>query len=383
MKMEFKEELELLLNNFIITKENNKDDYYKVKSKIKQIREFTTSKLGCDIIINSSLIKLEKIPSMIDNTFKIEDFDNIKDYIFFVLLIMFLEEKTPNEQFILSNLTNFIINTVSAIDKKEINIDFKDYTTRKSLVDTLKYAIKIGIIRLIDGNDLLFKESVESEALYENTGVSHYIMRQFKDDIFTFTKPIDFLNVIDSEDILNKKRYSTYRTLLFYPNYDYSDFDTDIYNYFINYRSRIINDLNSILDGDLLIYDNIALLTTTEKNARLTFPNSRKVVHDIILLVNDYIINEIDNLKLTKFEFEQIVIKIKEENSKYFSKEYREMKHNKFFEIITNTMEKFKLLKIEDNIFKFSPVIYLISGNYPKEDEEENNFEQLSIEVED
>ena len=43
MKMEFKEELELLLNNFIITKENNKDDYYKVKSKIKQIREFTTS----------------------------------------------------------------------------------------------------------------------------------------------------------------------------------------------------------------------------------------------------------------------------------------------------------------------------------------------------
>ena len=381
--MEFKEELELLLNNFIITKENNKDDYYKVKSKIKQIREFTTSKLGCDIIINSSLIKLEKIPSMIDNTFKIEDFDNIKDYIFFVLLIMFLEEKTPNEQFILSNLTNFIINTVSAIDKKEINIDFKDYTTRKSLVDTLKYAIKIGIIRLIDGNDLLFKESVESEALYENTGVSHYIMRQFKDDIFTFTKPIDFLNVIDSEDILNKKRYSTYRTLLFYPNYDYSDFDADIYNYFINYRSRIINDLNSILDGDLLIYDNIALLTTTEKNARLTFPNSRKVVHDIILLVNDYIINEIDNLKLTKFEFEQIVIKIKEENSKYFSKEYREMKHNKFFEIITNTMEKFKLLKIEDNIFKFSPVIYLISGNYPKEDEEENNFEQLSIEVED
>ena len=381
--MEFKEELELLLNNFIITKENNKDDYYKVKSKIKQIREFTTSKLGCDIIINSSLIKLEKIPSMIDNTFKIEDFDNIKDYIFFVLLIMFLEEKTPNEQFILSNLTNFIINTVSAIDKKEINIDFKDYTTRKSLVDTLKYAIKIGIIRLIDGNDLLFKESVESEALYENTGISHYIMRQFKDDIFTFTKPIDFLNVIDSEDILNKKRYSTYRTLLFYPNYDYSDFDTDIYNYFINYRSRIINDLNSILDGDLLIYDNIALLTTTEKNARLTFPNSRKVVHDIILLVNDYIINEIDNLKLTKFEFEQIVIKIKEENSKYFSKEYREMKHNKFFEIITNTMEKFKLLKIEDNIFKFSPVIYLISGNYPKEDEEENNFEQLSIEVED
>lgn len=381
--MEFKEELELLLNNFIITKENNKEDYYKIKSKIKKLREFTTTKLGCDIIINSLVIKLEKIPSMIDNTFKIEEFDSIKDYCFFVLVIMFLEDKAIDEQFILSHLTNFIENTITTIENKKISISFKDYTTRKSLVDVLKYMIKLGVIKLIDGNDNLFKEVIDNEVLYENTGISHYIIRQFKDDIFSFNKADDFLSLTNTEDDLNRKRYFTYRSLLFYPNFNYSDFDADIHNYFINYRNRIVSDLKDLLDGDLLIYKNIALLTTTEKNSRLTFPNSRKVLHDIVLLVNDYIINEKDHLNLEKFEFEQLLTKVHKENNQYFSKEFREMRDNSFFETIKEAMEKFKLLKIEDNIYKFSPLIYLISGNYPKEDSNNNDtFEQLSIEME-
>lgn len=381
--MEFKEELELLLNNFIITKEKTREDYYKIKSKIKKLREFTTTKLGCDIIINSSLIKLEKIPSIIDNTFKIEDFDSIKDYCFLTLIIMFLEDKAKDEQFILSNLTNFIENTVATIQNKEISIDFKDYSTRKSLVDVLKYITKLGIIKLIDGNDNLFKDAIDNEVLYENTGISHYIIRQFKDDIFSFNTPTDFLNTTNTDDILSKKRYYTYRSLMFYPNFNYADFDADIYNYFINYRNRIITDLKDLLDGDLLIYNNVALLTTVEKNSRLTFPNSRKVLHDIVLLVNDYIINEKDHLNLEKFEFEQVLKKVHEENNKYFSKEFREMRENTFLEIIEETMKKFKLLKIENNMYKFSPVIYLISGNYPKEESDDiDTYEQLSIGME-
>ena len=381
--MEIKEELELLLNNFIITKEKDKDSYYKIKSKIKKLREFTTTKLGCDIIINSSLIKLEKIPSVIDNTFKIEDFNSTKDYALFVLVIMFLEDKAKDEQFILSNLTTFISNLLATIPNKELIIDFKDYSTRKSLVDVLKYTIKLGVIKLIDGNDNLFKESIDNEALYENTGISHYIIRQFKDDIFSFKEPSDYLKISNTEDSLSKKRYFTYRSLLFYPSFNYSDFEPDVYNYFINYRNRIINDINYLLDGDLLIYDNIALLTTTEKNSRLTFPNSRKVIHDIILLVNDYIVNEVGNLTLEKFELEQLLIKIHRDNNKYFSKEYREMGDNNFFKMVTTSMEKFKLLKIEDNIYKFSPAIYLIGGKYPDDEKEDNtSFEQLSLGME-
>lgn len=383
MSMEFKEELELLLNNFIIAKEKNPDDYYKVKAKIKKIREFTTTKLGCDIIINSNLIKLEKIPSIIDNTFQMEDFDSIKEYPLFVLVIMFLEDKAKDEQFILSNLTSFIVNNLATILEKRIQIDFKDFHSRKCLVDVLKYCIKLGMIKLIDGNDELFKESMENEALYQNTGISHYIIRQFKEDIFTYQEPKDFLNTTNMEDVLNKKRYYTYRSLLFYPFLRYSDFDSEVYNYFINYRNRILADLNGILDGELLIFNNIALLTTTEKNSRTTFPNSRKMIHDIVLLVNDYLVNEVDNLQIDRFTFERLLKKIHQENKQYFSKEFREMNLENFFIEVTRAMENFKLLEIKEDTILFSPLIYLISGNYPPQKEESKTFEQLNIETED
>ena len=372
--MEINEELELLLNNFIITKEKNKEAYYKIKSKIKKLREFTTQKLGCDIILNSNLVKLEKLPSIIDTTFKIEEFDNEKDYILFMLVIMFLEDKAKEEQFIMSNLTTFITNTLATIPNKKITIDFKDFSTRKSLVDVLKYSIKLGMIKQIDGNDNLFKEVIETEVLYENTGISHFIVRQFKDEIFTKTKPIDFLNTLDTEDELNKKRYYTYRTLLFYPVYYYDELDKEIYAYFINYRNRIKTDLTGILDGNLVMTNVMSYLNVEEKQTRYTFPNSRKVISDIILLVNDYItkenyIEENNYIILNRFELEQLLIKIKNEKGKYFSKEYREMHQERFFDIVVKEMNYYKLLKKEKDKYIFSPLVYLINGNYNEMEE--------------
>lgn len=389
--MEFKEELELLLNNFIITKTDKKEEYYKIKSKIKKLREFTINKLGCDIIINSNLIKLEKLPSMVDNTYKIDAFDNRKDYVFLVLLIMFLEDKAKEEQFILSNLTTYITNVLATQQKSKIIIDFKDFSTRKSLVDVLKYATNLGIIKLRDGNDSLFKDSADVEALYENTGISHYIMRQFKNDIYSFTKPEDFLNTIDTEDLLNKKRYYTYRSLLYYPLFSYNDLDSEVYNYLIMYRNRIQNEIDSILDGNLVILKKFAFLTTIEKNERYVFPNSRKVIADIVLLVNDYLkkLNFNQNndgfIVLEKIEFEKLLIQIHKENNIYFSKEYREMLDTKFFETVVNYMKKFKLLKEESKKFIFYPIIYLLSGNYKKDESIKGNgdiYNQMSIDLE-
>lgn len=380
--MEFKEELELLLNNYIITKKDNPNQYYKVKSKIEKIREFTTNKLGCDIICNSLLIKLEKLPSMIDNTFKIDEFNNNKDYILFLLVIMFLEEKSKEEQFILSNLTAYITNTISSINNKKITIDFKDFSIRKGLVDVLKYCVKIGILRQIDGDDELFKDNINAEVLYENTGISRYIIRNFKDEIFDYNSPSDFLKTTDTEDELNMKRYYTYRTLLFYPMYHYNDLPKEVYNYFINYRNRIKIDIGNILDGELIMFNNMAFLTTEEKQYRNTFPNSRKTLSDIILLLNKYLAKDnSDYIIISKLEFKHLLTKLHDENKKYFSKEFREMKIDKFMDVIIKEMKNYKLVVDNNDDYIFSPIVYLISGYYSKEEEEISSLEQISLEV--
>lgn len=389
--MEFKEELELLLNNFIITKEKNKDAYYKVKSKIKKLKEFASTKLGCDIIVNSSLIKLEKRPVIIDETFKIDFFDSKKDYILFMCLIMFLEDKSKEEQFILSNLTTFIENTLATFDASKETIDFKDYSTRKSLVNVLKYATNLNIIRLRDGNETLFKDSIDNEVLYETTGISRYLVRQFQNEIFSYKDASSFLEDEMEEDSVNKRRYDTYRSLLFYPVFHYHDLKEDVYNYFIAYRNRVINDLDGLLDGDLLIFKNMALLTTTEKTTRETFPNSRKMISDILLLVNQYLTKEEIGhekngfLYLEKIEFHHLLSKLHKENCLYFSKEYREMKQDKFQEEVIKAMKSFKMVEEFSDYYQFSPTVYLINGDYIKETEEKEDlksYEQLSINME-
>ena len=55
-------ELEILLNKRWVLKSRDKETYYKLRDALGELRKFTTEKMGCQIIDNSLLIKMEKIP---------------------------------------------------------------------------------------------------------------------------------------------------------------------------------------------------------------------------------------------------------------------------------------------------------------------------------
>ena len=55
-------ELETLLNRRWILKSEDKELYYKIRDAVGEIRKYSTDKLGCQIIDNSLLVKMEKIP---------------------------------------------------------------------------------------------------------------------------------------------------------------------------------------------------------------------------------------------------------------------------------------------------------------------------------
>ena len=57
-------ELEALLEKRWILKTEDKELYYKVRDSIGEIRRFATDKMGCQVIENSLLVKMEKIPAI-------------------------------------------------------------------------------------------------------------------------------------------------------------------------------------------------------------------------------------------------------------------------------------------------------------------------------
>lgn len=101
-------ELEILLNRRWILKSGEKELYYKLRDSLGELRKFTTEKLGCQIIDNSLLIKMEKIPVIPEDFMGIQTFSSKEEYAYLCILLMFLEDRDADSQFILSQLTEYI-----------------------------------------------------------------------------------------------------------------------------------------------------------------------------------------------------------------------------------------------------------------------------------
>lgn len=181
-------ELETLLKNRWILKSRDKEMYYRLRDSLGSLRKFVTEKLGCQIIENSILIKMEKIPVVPEGFMDIRDLSSKEEYAYLCMLLMFLEDKDAQEQFILSQLTEYLAANMPG----ELS-DWTLYTNRRKLIRVLRYAVKEDIIGLTDGRDDSFMDDKSGEVLYENTGSSRYFMRNFSRDIMEYKELLDLL----------------------------------------------------------------------------------------------------------------------------------------------------------------------------------------------
>ena len=154
--------LEILLERRWILKHREKELYYKVKDDLGRLRPFFMEKLGYQIVVNPYLIKVEKLPARPEAWMGITEFKDKREYVFFCLVLMFLEDAA--EQFILSQLTEYI-----QAQYTEEEIDWTIYLYRRQLIRVLKYCVKTGILTVNDGSEDEFASDGRGEVLYENT----------------------------------------------------------------------------------------------------------------------------------------------------------------------------------------------------------------------
>ena len=90
-------ELETLLNRRWILKSEDRELYYKIRDSIGEIRKFATEKMGCQVIENALLVKMEKIPALPETCMGIDAFASKEEYAFLCILLMFLEDRDAQE----------------------------------------------------------------------------------------------------------------------------------------------------------------------------------------------------------------------------------------------------------------------------------------------
>ena len=368
------EELKMLLKNYIILREDKKEMYYRIKDNYKEFKNFITDNLGYNLIIRSDFIRLEKIPGKSESFMGIEEFQSNTEYVMLMLLLVFLEDKSKDDQFLLSHITE----SLSSNDI-DVKFDWTDYNTRRNLIKVLKFAVKNSLIKVTDGDEDSFINDTSREALFESSGVSKYIVRSFSDDILE-AKDVDELfkgKGIDAEtDKGVVRRNRVYRNLLLCPVV-YRNNSSEDYEYIKNYKKYIEDNFEKYLGWNLHVHKNGAMLVPQEKEMGLkVFPNG-KGISDVILFVLNEIINEVESkviilneediASINKIDFEQLLLKVKMEKGHGFSKEYREMSDSRFLYEVINEMKLFSFLEEEKDIVRILPLCGKIRGNYPKD----------------
>lgn len=373
---------EKLLENYWFVKELNQESYNLIKQDLNnEVQDFIKNKLGYKLIVNPYLIKMEKIPGKPQEFMGIQEFETKLEYVFLCLILIYLEERTKGEQFILSGLIDYIQNIVVEIELEDIKIDFTIYSQRKSMVKVLKFIKEIGFIKIYDGDENKFAENIENDVLYEVTGISKYFMRNFSSNITDCTLYTDIYEKEQlglEQDKGKERRQRVYRRL-FTENIVYKENEEDQdYNYIKNYRNAIQQDVDKMLESTLEVHKNGAyILLTEDKNFKNTFP-AKNGISDVVLFINreikeklssnEYKKNINDLIFISEIQFTKLVREVKEKYSKGFSKEYREMTEDKLVIEIVNFMNQFDMIRKNEETKEYiiMPICIKIIGKYPK-----------------
>ena len=256
--------LEVLLNNRWILKSRDRELYYQVKEALAsgEEKKFLREKLGYQVLINPYMIKVEKLPAAAENWMGISEFCDPIEYVFFCLVLMFLEDKEAEDQFVLSELTEYVQSQY-----REEQIDWTIYRYRRHMIRVMKYCVACGILNVNDGIEEGFAKDDTSEVLYENTGVSRYFMKNFTQDIMGYTVPEDFekeewIDLDEDRGIIRRQR--VYRRLLMTMGM-YRDEDTEEdFAYVRNYRNMIQGELSELFPCELQVHSSSAFLILEE-----------------------------------------------------------------------------------------------------------------------
>ncbi|MBR8750026.1 hypothetical protein IX317_001707 [Fusobacterium sp. DD29] len=364
-----------LLSKRWIIREQEKEIYYQIKEHAASYQNFFREYLGYNLIIKSNFIKLDKFGVPPQCWMGITEFKNKLSYVFLSLILIFLEDKEEEEQFILSELAEFI-----QTEFQDEEIEWINYSERTALVDTLKFCVSQRIIKENDGILENYLNDETTQVLYENTGLSKFFVRDFNRDITDINSLEQFEEINFASDYSATEtliRHRVYRKLLMtLAVYNDSENQED-FNYIKRFRTNIQENFSNLFDADLHVHKNAAFLILGEdSNFGKCFPDNT-IECNIALLINKHIRDDISakkivpdvnsNVRMTEEEFRKTAIDTLNCYKYLFTKKYREMKEDAFVNTISDYLISINFLHKDNGIYIFSPIVGKIIGEYSKD----------------
>lgn len=368
------DEFRYLLDRFWITRAENKELYFSVKRALPHYRRLVNEQLGWNLIVNESVIKLEKVPPRAMSWMGIQEFQERLDYCLLCGMLLFLSDLDDGEQFLLSSLTE----ALEAILAEVQPMDWTRFSHRKSLVRVLRYAQQIGLLIVYDGVSEAFGTDQTQEVLYENTGLSRHFPVHFGRDIMHCNSIGDFESFAwEGEDAERGRQriQRVYRQLTLAPALYWSQQDRSDYDYVKNQRSWLNRYLGEALGGELHIHKNGAFLVLEEEHRFGAVHPRDSAISDAALLLcarlreqitaGIYPRGEDDTVFLTRREFQHEMIQCHTQYAAGWGRRLRELPLDKLAQELIFYLSNWMFLEQLEEGFLLYPAVGKWIGHYP------------------
>ena len=354
------------------------ENYYRIKDKEQELRAFFREKLGYTLIVNPYLIRVVKTPGELQTWMGISAFLTPLDYSFLFLILAFLEDKGAEDQFVLSELTEYIVTFYPG----EGPIDWTLYQHRRALVRVLQYARDMGLLHLNDGSEQDFSDNAEAEILYESTGLSRYFLPSFASDITTLREAESFLNQEWGELAEDRgmiRRHRVYRRLLLSPMVYSRGLDDPDFLYIRNYRNTLERDFAHWLKGDLHLHRFGALVILEDRRySPKAFPEGNNLADIALKLaglfrekVNKgrWTLDELGTITIIEAEFTAVLQECRTRFASSWYKTYRERPLDKLASEVLEYMEGWEMVQRDPLLRTVTifPLAVKLVGGYPDE----------------
>lgn len=364
-------EFRALMDRFWVTKAEDKELYFSLKRTLPDHRRFIQEQLGWNLIVNESVIKLEKIPPRAMSWMGIQSFQEPMDYCLLCAMLLFLADLDDGAPFLLSSLTRAVETYLAEVKP----VDWTQFLHRKSLVRVLQYAQEIGLVLVYDGNSAGFGNNQSQEVLYENTGLSRHFPVHFGRDIMECRSIEDFEAFSWEGEETESRRHRVYQQLTLAPGIYCSDESRGDYEYIKNQRRAINAGLDKVLDGELQVHKNGAFFLLSEgERCGAVYPGTRALSDATLLLCaqlreeilqGKYPRREDDTVLLTGREFRYEIERCRAQWGNGWGSQMRAMSLDRVVQELTDYMAQWMLLEKLGNDILLYPAVGKLVGSYP------------------
>lgn len=368
------DEFRYLLDRFWITRAENKELYFSVKRALPHYHRLVNEQLGWNLIVNESVIKLEKVPPKAMSWMGIQEFQESLDYCLLCGTLLFLSDLDDGEQFLLSSLTE----ALEAILAEVHPMDWTRFSHRKSLVRVLRYSQQIGLLMVYDGVSEAFGNDQTQEVLYETTGLSRHFPVHFGRDIMRCNSIGDFESFAwegEDADRGRQRIQRVYRQLTLAPALYWSEQDHSDYDYIKNQRSWLNRYLGDALGGELHVHKNGAFLVLEEEHRFGAVHPRDSSISDAALLLCAQLRDQItagiyprgedDTVFLTRREFQHEMIQCHAQYAAGWGRRLRELPLDKLAQELIFYLSSWMFLERLEEGFLLYPAVGKWIGHYP------------------